>query len=449
MLGRPGRALVDPGQPESSALVLLALVLLATGFGVSYLFWRLLAAGAPPQLDTGLHSLMRSLRTPWADQLMVAVTMLADAAVYLPLAATVWLWLLWRRKYSAAWHWLAALGFGVLLTVALTSTPSAPQPAQFYGIAALSIPSGHTVISTLLYGFLAVLAARETAARSRVWVYTIAGAMIVLIAFSRLYLGAHWFSDVASGFTLGLAWLGALGVAYRRHNVVPLSAPRLLAVAGLALLLFGGLHIALHYDSEARRYALRYPLRNLSAAAWWHDDWRTLPEFRDDLVDSRKQPLAVQWAGGLEQIKQQLETRGWHVPVAPSTRSALYWFQPDVPLQQLPVLPQVHDGRHERLVLTHPAGAQLQWVLRLWPSNVRLQPGTSSLWVGSVSAQLVQRRFGLISYPVTSNAFNRPRTALMHDLQGWDWREVRRQDADTQTRVHWDGGILLIRPPAP
>ncbi len=449
LLGRPARALVDPGQSESSALALLALVLLASGFGASYLFWRLHAAGAPPQVDTGLHSLMRSLRTPWADQLMVAVTMLSDAAVYLPLSAAVWLWLLWRRKYSAACHWLAALGFGMLLTVALTTTPSAPQPAQFYGIATLAIPSGHTMISTLLYGFLAVLAARDTGPRRGIWVYTTASAMIVLIAFSRLYLGTHWFTEVAGGFTLGLAWLGALGVAYRRHSAAPLSAFRLLSVAGFALLLFGGLHIALHYDREVQRYALRYPLRTLSATDWWHDDWRTLPAFRDDVVDSRKQPLAVQWAGKLERIRQQLQARGWQVPVAPSARSALYWFLPDVPLQQLPVLPQVHDGRHESLVLTHPAGAQLQWVLRLWPSNVRLQPGASPVWIGTISAQFVRRHFGLISFPVTSSAFNRPRTALIQDLQGWDWREVRRQDAAAQTRVHWDGGVLLVRPPSP
>ncbi len=449
LLGRPARALVDPRQSESGMLALLALVLLAIGFGVSYLFWRLHAPGAPPQVDTGLHSLMRSLRTPWADQLMVTVTMLGDAAVYLPLSAAVWLWLFWRRKYSAAWHWLAALGFGVLSTVTLTTTPSAPQPAQFYGIAALAIPSGHTVISTLLYGFLAVLAARDTGPRRGIWVYTVASALIVLIAFSRLYLGTHWFTDVVGGFSLGLAWLGALGVAYRRHNAAPLSAFRLLAVAGFALLLFGGLHIALHYDSEAQRYALRYPLRSLSATAWWHDDWRTLPTFRDDVVDSRKQPLTVQWAGGLEQIRQQLQARGWQVPPAPSARSALYWFVPGVPLQQLPVLPQVHDGRHERLVLTHQDGAQLQWVLRLWPSNVRLQPGASPLWIGTLSAQFVRRRFGLVSFPVTSSEFNRPRAALTQDLQGWDWREVRRQHAAAQTRVHWDGGVLLIRRSAP
>lgn len=447
LLGRLTRALVDPQQPESRALAVLAVLLLSTGMAFSYVLWRLLSQSSPPQVDTGVNSLLQSLRTPWGDNLMVAVTMLGDAAVYLPLAATVLLWLLWRRNFAAAWHWLAALGFGILLSHTLQWTLETSRPQDLYaGLTSLALPSGHTTISTVLYGFLAVLAARELRTQARLPLYMAAGAMIVLIAFSRLYLSAHWFSDVAGGFTLGLAWVAVLGIAYRRHDAPRFAAGRLLAVATGALLLFGALHVGLHHERESRQYAPQVAVETLSREAWWRDAWRALPPFRDDVVGSQNQPLNVQWAGTLDEIRQRLGAQGWRAPAPFTARTTLYWLLPEVRLMQLPVLPQVHAGHHDELTLTRATDNEYQWVLRLWRTNRVLEPGATPLWIGSVSTQILQRRLGLVSYPITTTAFDQPLAALAKDLGGWDWRRVQRADAPARTQVHWNGDLLLVRP---
>lgn len=448
LVGRLSRALVDPGQPESRALLVLALLLLSVGAAFSYILWRLLSHAGPPVVDTGFDSLMQSLRTPWVDKFMVAVTMLGDAAVYAPVAATVLVWLLWRRNFAAAWHWLAALGFAVLLSSALKWSLAARAEDFTGSLSAFAFPSAHATVSTVMYGFLAVLAARELGPRARLTLYMAGGALIVLIAFSRLYLSAHWLSDVAGGVTLGLAWVIALGIAYRQHNPEPLPAPRLLLAASVALAVFGAVHISLQHGEQMQRYALRATATPLAAEDWWQQDWRALAPFRDDLVSAHKQPLNLQWAGRLEAIRSSLLAQGWHAPTPLSGRSALYWLLPDVALDQLPVLPQVHDGRHERLLLTRPAGSGRQWVLRLWASQVTLTPGNTPLWIGTVSSQRLQSRFGLASYPVTTVGFVAPLEALRENLQGWQWRSVQRAHAPARTRVHWDGSVLLVRPAA-
>ena len=62
--------------------------------------------------------------------------------------------------------------------------------------------------ATLLYGFLAAFGVRRVQAwRWRVPVVLAAGLLIVLIGFSRLYLGVHYLSDVLAGMAAGSAWL--------------------------------------------------------------------------------------------------------------------------------------------------------------------------------------------------------------------------------------------------
>jgi len=71
-----------------------------------------------------------------------------------------------------------------------------------------SFPGGHTMAATLLYGQLAALAVVAFEAwRWRVEAVLGALAMIMMVGFSRVYLGAHYLSDVLGAAAAGLAWL--------------------------------------------------------------------------------------------------------------------------------------------------------------------------------------------------------------------------------------------------
>ena len=75
-------------------------------------------------------------------------------------------------------------------------------------LSSYGFPSGHTMGATLFYGAVAILVAHSVRTwRLRVLIFCIAVAVVVLIGISRIYLGAHYLTDVLGAIAVGLAWL--------------------------------------------------------------------------------------------------------------------------------------------------------------------------------------------------------------------------------------------------
>jgi membrane-associated phospholipid phosphatase len=113
---------------------------------------------------------------------------------------------------------------------AAIATPSPrPRPHQYFAAgpalhSSHGFPSGHALASAALYGML--LALVRSRVRSRGWRRVITGGLLLLIlsiGFSRIYLGAHWPSDVLGGFALGGAYCW-LAVALYEGKSVPVRS---------------------------------------------------------------------------------------------------------------------------------------------------------------------------------------------------------------------------------
>jgi len=404
---------------------------------------RLVAAGE------SLHNLLQQWRTTPGDCIMVIFSELGDLMVIVPVVMVVLAGLLWRRAWWDAICWVAAAGLGELAVLVIKASVGMPRPVTLYaGVDAYSFPSGHAMMSMIVYGFLAVLVSPTLSARIK-WVpYAIAALLAGGIGFSRLYLGVHWFADVAGGLTLALAWVSLLALARRRHmrraDVLHGLIPLILVV----LVGSAGWHISTRMADDLQRYAVRYAVEAMPISEWWTQNWEAFPDYRLDLGGEQEQPLNLQWAGSISDVRQYLQSKGWCDPLPLSVATALHWMLPAPQLSDLPVLPLLHSGRHEMLRMVFRGAPERregeQMVLRLWPTNVRLAPSGLPLWVGNVTLQHI-RVLPLLRFPATASEYDRPLTVFSAMVTDPASGPPARQPGHQSQQREAGGAVLLLR----
>ena len=440
--------LLDPVRPDARIVALLALLLI----GSAWLFFGILedvVSGDPlVRADTAIYQALQDLRTGPGDALMLIVTELGDTAVVLAVTTTVLLWLAWKRSWRTAAYWLVAVGGASALNTAIKIALHRPRPNELFytGWSAFSFPSGHSTVNLALYGFLAILIGRELRPAWHLPIAFTALSFVLLIAFSRVYLGAHWFSDVAGGLAFGTAWLSVLAFFYMRKPAPPVGAWGLTGVACLALALAGGLNVYRHHSLDVERYAVKRTVPVMTAADWSASGWQSLPSRRIDITGEIEEPLTIQWAGNLSAIQQDLQDKGWRSPGAWASSKALLWLTTTAAPVDLPVIPRLSSGQLPTLTLVLPDSAApdvSRLVLRLWDAGLELTDGNlMPVWIGSVVKERVLRPLSLVSVISSQADANTPRNSLAQMLRSG--RIATR--FDTKSDDQWDGGVLLLRP---
>jgi undecaprenyl-diphosphatase len=158
----------------------------------------------------GLHAhAERSLGTV---RLMLVVTWLGTWKGYAVLAPLVVGGFMAAARPRLGLAWLAVVIAGGLWVDGLKNTFDRPRPqynSEFTTERSYSFPSAHASSAAVAYGMLAYcLALHWRASRQRLALAFGFGTLVLLIGFTRLYLGVHYLSDVLAGYALALAWVG-------------------------------------------------------------------------------------------------------------------------------------------------------------------------------------------------------------------------------------------------
>ena len=292
-------------------------------FLVSYV----LAVGAPNILaNEALFHFFRGIRSSGMDDWMIDLTLLGQKEIILPVVFIIFVWLVLSKRMRAAFHVLA---LGVLASIGVYILKHLIQSPRPWGIFnspdTFSLPSGHTTLATTIYIGMAFMIAGTIRKKSRRWLIYIPAVLIAFaIGVSRMYLGAHWFTDIVAAWLLSIALLILIILSYHRHHEKPIPLRSVMLIGLISLCLSFGYYHHKHFSSLQISYAqLDWPSTQINMSEWWEKDDK-LPALRVSLFGFPSQRLNVEWVGNLEEIKKTLVREGWEIPPARDWISMLH-----------------------------------------------------------------------------------------------------------------------------
>ena len=372
---RFGRA-VSPENPRSLLIVFFTAVLILGLFAFIVLVSGMAARDAIPNTDLSVFNLMREIRNAPADEFMIPITMLGDGYVLTAMMATIVGWLAWRKAWRAAIASTTIFLAGKLFSMLLKYAIHRPRPVELYtGADSFSFPSGHATMAAITFGILAVLASHAMNRWNRSLVYAICGLFVITIAYSRIYLGVHWLSDVVGGVVFGGVVVAAFGVtieAIPPRRIMPFG---LLCATFLAFVAAGSANISTNFERAEIFYAAPEQTYSITPAEWEAAAWLQLPARRIDLAGKPEEQFIMQWAGSLESLQSVLENRNWVFSPKWKLRDSIPYLDPNAVLAGVAPRPALHAGLKAKLTMTLALNGETnrRLVLRAYKTNTLLK----------------------------------------------------------------------------
>lgn len=382
--------LVSPDSPHGYGQLAIVIFLILSacafiGLAINITFFYSLK----PINDSIFH-VLQSIRYPSLDNYFLLLSFLGDKTVVLPASVMVIAFLSLYRRYWTAIHFFVGQLFAASSIFLLKLLINNARPTGFlltrHGS---SFPSGHTVLSVTFYGLIAYLIAEQVPKGLRQIVYIPCALLILLIAFSRIYLGAHWFTDVLGGLFLGLSITLLVILSLRRHLGQKINTFYLLTATLVSLLLTYPLSVHLHFNKQMKTTQVVEKIKSVPLKLWWQGH-KHLPLYRTNRLGQPVNTLNLQWASPLPLIEKSLQDDGW---IDTANNPRFDWYKRIISSDkkhQLPLLPQLFNNRHPTITYVKIIDKNKPLiVLRLWKSNVILSPNNYPLWIGAIHYRLV------------------------------------------------------------
>jgi membrane-associated phospholipid phosphatase len=158
-------------------------------------------------LDNWADSGVTHITSSWLTSAMNVITCLGSSWVALLFLIGISILLYKQRVLSpgSAMLLIFGLGEGCVQILKLAFHRARPASITVCTFGA-SFPSGHSFTSAVVFGFIIYLLWHRRVRYSRAWA-VLFGFLILLVGFSRIYLHAHFLTDVVGGYLFGLVWL--------------------------------------------------------------------------------------------------------------------------------------------------------------------------------------------------------------------------------------------------
>jgi membrane-associated phospholipid phosphatase len=159
--------------------------------------------------DKGILLAIKKIHSPFLNQIMIAITSLCEPLALIAVCSAFSILIPHHhRRYIITNLTTAAVGV-ISLNYLLKEVFTRSRPSlweHLVDVGHYSFPSGHAMVSLVIYGFIGYILAKEYPQYKK-QIFAATTLLILTIGFSRLYLGVHWATDVIAGYAVGLFWL--------------------------------------------------------------------------------------------------------------------------------------------------------------------------------------------------------------------------------------------------
>lgn len=374
-------------RPTCHRQLYLLFTMLLTGILFLIVMFSVITHNSLTELNYPIFHLLHSIRTSLGDDVMILITFLGDKKVVLPTAGFVFALLLARQHGRAAWHWFLLMFITAGSVFVFKHLVPSIRPAGLFNQATTgSFPSGHVALAITVWGFLAVLLTHDEYRDKKHIAYSIVALITVLVAFARLYLSAHWLTDVIGGVFLGLTCLQLIILSFRREISEHEPKSLLFATLGIFLIISATYGLFSFYTIK-RNSTPAWPSYTTHLITWWQAKQPIpgIPLYRRNRLGTPTQAFNIQWLGSLESIKNSLSKQGWVAEESSLTLKGTAHRLATRPTKDpLPTLPQLYQNQVPSLLMTKVNHKGPDLILRLWPLKLTLSHTKNPLWIGII-----------------------------------------------------------------
>ncbi len=340
-LGRITSGLIDPRQPETGSLAMMAFILAI--FTVLVIVFM---AGNQLLIDWNQTSegFFYTFHNPWTVPLMQWLLYLGHDLVIWLITGLMAAWFIYRRLHLALGHWLMLSLSAYVFSVIICRM----DHGQWHLIA-----SHHAFWYVAVIAFWAILVAGAYPIKWRSWPYILTAVLSALYLFATLFFFKLTLPIAVLSGIMAAIWAMVVGIAFRtRYRRQFLGLP--LKLIFIITTLTAPVAARLFFPDSS----------HIEKPQWLaQQDYHTTTGW----ANTGKQQLAIHISGDLDTLQAGLEKQGWQ------TLQVKTWANVIAALAankqgDLPLLSYVHKGELEYLLMAKKHGEQL-WALRVWPDS--------------------------------------------------------------------------------
>ena len=234
-----------------------------------------------------------------------------------------------------------------------------------------------------------------------------AAIIVIVISYTRLYLGVNWFSDVGGGLLVALILTSIFGVALATMHHLRIKPLGLLGVSLVTFLVAGGLHINTNFAASELAYAPQDKMISYPLADWSNTNWSKLPARRIDISGKTKELFIIQWIGSIDSLKAAIEKQKYRSFEIWTLRDSLLYLDPHAPLDTLAPRPATHEGLKAKLTAVLPIADKVpaRLTLRAFQSNVLAKDtGDQRVYLVSLTHETLHSQFNMFALPMGEQA---------------------------------------------